>query len=145
LPVETAGSPRDRLWRAGLTVLAGIEREYGVSASGSGDSEPMVDERIRALYRFIAARVSHLLHVKPPVEPSVHLGMRALFNLTFDYLDGLAEGKTTYERRLHARRVTAGKACLNDLWRMQNFMVIHADSLAPPLTAERFGEVLWRL
>jgi hypothetical protein len=145
LPVESGATPRDRLWRAGLTVLAGVEREYGVSVTGAGGAEPTVDERIRALYHFIAARVSHLLHTRPPEERSVPLGMRALFNATFDYLDGLAEGKTPYERRLHARRVTTATACLNDLWRMQNFMVINEGCLAPPLTAERFGEVLWRL
>jgi hypothetical protein len=45
--------------------------------------------------------------------------MRALFNATFDYLDGLAAGETPYERRLHARRSAAARTCLADLWRVQ--------------------------
>jgi hypothetical protein len=123
-------------------VLRGVEQEYGVGAPTR--EEESIDERIAVLYDLIAVRVTQVLHVKMPVERSVRLRMRALYNATFDHLDGLAEGKTPYERRLHARRVAAARMCLADLWRVQNFMSISEHCLAS-LTAERAGELLFRL
>jgi len=97
------------------------------------------------VYKYIAVRVCHVLDVSIPAGPTVHLTMRSLFNAAFAYLDGLREGPTPYERRLHARRVAATTACLADLWRMQNFMAIGEDELKPPLTAEHAGDILFRL
>jgi 1-acyl-sn-glycerol-3-phosphate acyltransferase len=134
----------DRLRRAALAVLRGVEQEYGVGASSRENEKESVDERIAVLYDLIAVRVTQVLRVKMPIDHSVRLRMRALYNATFDYLDGLAEGKTAYERRLHARRVAAARMCLADLWRVQNFMSISEDCLAS-LTAERAGELLFRL
>lgn len=130
---------RERLLRAGLTVLGGIEREYGIAPGGD------IDARIAAVYDAIALRVTQALRVPMPPDPSVRLRMRALFNAAFDYLDALAEGKTFYERRLQARRAATARTCLADLWRVQNFMAIGENSLADPLTVERAGEVLFRL
>jgi 1-acyl-sn-glycerol-3-phosphate acyltransferase len=144
LPSDPSDALADRVRRVGLAVLAGVEQEYGIGPSRGGAPEASVDDRIAALYQLIAARVSGVLHVSPPTTPSVHLGMRAMFNATFDYLDVLAAGRTRYQRHLHKRRVTAARACLNDLWRVQNFMVISEKRLAPT-TAEQLGEALWRL
>jgi 1-acyl-sn-glycerol-3-phosphate acyltransferase len=133
-----------RLRRAGLEVLRGVEREYGLETP-SGDDGPSLNDRIAALYDCIALRVTHILRAKMPADRSVRLRMRALYNATFDYLDGLAAGrKTPYERRLHARRVAAAQTCLADLWRVQNFMSISEDCLVQ-LSAERAGELLFRL
>ncbi len=137
------GTPADRLRAAGMVVLDGIEREYGLQARTGAPGS--VNERIGALYRHITERVARVLHAPPRGEEEVHVGMRALFNAAFDYLDLLANEDTAYERRLHERRVAAAKACLNDLWRIQNFMVISEECLAPPVAVERAGELLWRL
>jgi hypothetical protein len=126
-----------------------VEHEYGVCVStwasqDVGAAEATIDKRIAMLYDCIALRVTHLLNVKMPADASVRLRMRALYNATFDYLDGLAEGRTPYERRLHVRRVAAARTCLADLWRVQNFMSISEDCLTE-LSAERAGELLFRL
>jgi hypothetical protein len=121
-----------------------VEQEYGVGTSTREEEKESIDERIAVLYDLIATRVTNILHVKMPADRSVRLRMRALYNATFDYLDRLAEGRTPYERRLHARRVAAARTCLADLWRVQNFMSISGDCLAS-LTAERAGELLFRL
>jgi 1-acyl-sn-glycerol-3-phosphate acyltransferase len=143
LPAEPSMTLRERVRRAGLAVLAGVEQEYGTDPPDPGDPAASVDARIAALYQLIASRVAQVLHVSPPTS-SVHLGMRSLFNATFDYLEGLAAGRTRYERRLHTRRVAAARACLNDLWRVQNFMVISEEGMSAT-NAERAGEALWRL
>ncbi len=134
-------SVKERLRRAGVAVLIGVEREYGIAAQ----ADAPIDDRIRTVYEHVAGRVAHLLHVTVPARPSVPLTMRALFNAVFDYLDALSAGQSVYERRLHARRVLAARTCLADLWRMQNFMAISEKYLLPPLTAERTGEILYRL
>jgi 1-acyl-sn-glycerol-3-phosphate acyltransferase len=147
LGLPPRGDPKalpDRLLRAGLAVLRGVEQEYGVGASAREEEKESIDERIAVLYDLIATRVTHILHVKMPADRSVRLRMRALYNATFDYLDRLAEGRTPYERRLHARRVAAARTCLADLWRVQNFMSISEECLALR-TAERAGELLFRL
>ena len=147
LPPPTADAQNlpDRLRRTGLVVLAGVEREYGLTPRQGGT----LDARIAAVTEHVAARVAHVLPVRSRIatnrELPVFLRMRALFNATFDYLDGLAEGTTAYERRLHARRLAAARACIADLWRMQNFMVVGEHTLAPPVSDERLGEVLFRL
>jgi hypothetical protein len=142
-PSAPAALP-DRLRRAGLAVLRGVEQEYGIGAPTRENEKESIDERIAVLYDLIAVRVTHTLHVKMPAERAVRLRMRTLYNAAFDYLDGLAEGRTPYERRLHARRVAAARTCLADLWRVQNFMSVSEDCLAS-LTAERAGELLFRL
>jgi len=139
------------LRRAGLVVLDGVEREYGLTPPAGSD----LDERVGAVTEYIVARVAHTLPMQARLPDRVKtlagpdaplpLRMRALFNAVFDYVDGLAEGKTFYERRLHRRRVAAARSCLADLWRMQNFLVITADALNPPAPPERLGEVLFRL
>ncbi|MBM3459670.1 MAG: 1-acyl-sn-glycerol-3-phosphate acyltransferase [Armatimonadetes bacterium] len=134
-----------RLIRAGLVVLAGIEREYALPAPADPADLTEVDGRIAAVFRYGGGRVAEMLHVPFPDQEPVPVGLRILYNHTFDYQAGLAAGKSAYERRLHARRLLAARACLNDLDRLQNFMVIGGRSLAPPVRAERFGEVLWRL
>jgi 1-acyl-sn-glycerol-3-phosphate acyltransferase len=147
LGLPPRGDPKvlpDRLLRAGLAVLRGVEQEYGVGAPTRQEEKESIGERIAVLYDLIATRVTNILHVKMPADRSVRLRMRALYNATFDYLDRLAEGRTPYERRLHARRVAAARTCLADLWRVQNFMSISGDCLAS-LTAERAGELLFRL
>nr|CAA9256869.1 hypothetical protein AVDCRST_MAG63-2215 [uncultured Armatimonadetes bacterium] len=150
LPAEPAAAPLEaRLRRAGLAVLRGVEREYGVTvgvpAPTPSEEAAAIDARIAVLYRYVAERIARTLHVRVPEQPTVHLTMRALFNAAFDYRDGLSDGTGSYERRLHARRLRAADTCLRDLWRMQNFMAIDADCLTPPLTVERAGEVLFRL
>jgi hypothetical protein len=132
---------RERLLRAGKTVLIGVEREYGITSQ----EDMPIDTRIHNVFKHVVGRVAHLLHVTVPARPSVPLTMRALFNAVFDYLDALSEGTSAYERRLHARRVLAARTSLADLWRMQNFMAISEDYLLPPLTSERMGEILFRL
>jgi 1-acyl-sn-glycerol-3-phosphate acyltransferase len=144
LGTDTSVPLPERLRRVGLAVLAGVEHEYGITPSRAGDPEATIDERIAAHYQLITARVAHVLHVPPPAAGSVHLGMRALFNASSDYMEGLRAGRTPYDRRLHVRRATAARACLNDLWRVQNFMVISEKTLTPG-TAEQLGELLWRL
>ncbi len=142
LPTDPDRDLAVRLYEAGMAVLSGVEREYGLVPPSADAS---ADARIAALYRQIGARVAAVVHVPAPETGPVHLGMRALFNAVFDYMDGLATGATPYEHRLHERRLVAVQACLNDLWRVQNFMAISGDYLAPPVTPERLGEVLWRL
>lgn len=145
LPAAIGLDLRDRILRAGFCVLAGVEREYGVHTLGPDGAPAAADDRIHALNKFITERVAHTLHVRVPEELTTPNRMRLLFNATYDYLDGLKAGRTAYERRLHSRRLTAARACLNDLWRLQNFMVISADYLPHPLIAERLGELLYRL
>lgn len=138
---DLRGPIPERLWRAGLAILTNIEREYGIP-DATGRS---ADDRIAALANFISGRVSGALNIREPSATGIPIKMRALFNATFDYLDALAEGESSFQRQLYGRRQLAVKACLKDLWRMQNFMTISEASLAPPITAERAGEVLWRL
>jgi len=163
LPARANDALADRLRRACLVVLDGVEREYGLRRAepawsrALGHADEVSDElppgalnaRLLAVTARIAARVRQVVPVASGVAHDetapLPLRMRALFNATFDYLDGMAEGKTFYERRLHARRITAARACLADLWRLQNFMVFGEGTLAPPLSLERLGEVLFRL
>jgi 1-acyl-sn-glycerol-3-phosphate acyltransferase len=138
----------ERLLRAGQAVLAGVEREYGIPASHGASFET----RVERLYRYMVGRVAAALNVRAPQPYPVHLAMRALFNAAFDHRATLAApggatpgGAVPYERRLHARRAAVAGVCLADLWRVQNFMAIGEDYLQPPLTAERAGEILFRL
>jgi 1-acyl-sn-glycerol-3-phosphate acyltransferase len=95
LPPPTADAQNlpDRLRRTGLVVLAGVEREYGLTPRQGGT----LDARIAAVTEHVAARVAHVLPVRSRIatnrELPVFLRMRALFNATFDYLDGLAEAQ----------------------------------------------------
>lgn len=139
------GTLADRLVYAGVAVLEGIEREYAFPPEPRRIEAAALDARIATLYRHIGQRVARVVNVPFPQEEPVPVGMRMLFNATFDFQDALAEGESRYARRLHRRRTGAARTCLHDLWRLQNFMVISGDCLAPPVSAERFGEVLWRL
>jgi len=140
-PPPANAAPRDRLLRAGLAVLGGVEREYAVQPPAGASP----DERIAALFDYIAERTAHVLHVSVRAAPTVSLTLRALFNAAFDYVDGLEPGTSAYEKRLHERRALTARACLADLWRVQNFMAISEESLRAPLTVERAGEILFRL
>jgi hypothetical protein len=122
-------------------VLEAVEREYGLGASQNA----ALDDRIRGVADYVFLRVAHALSTQVPPSPHLHLQMRAMFNAAFDYLEGLSDRGSAYERRLHERRLRIGRACLADLLRMQNFMVISEASLGTPGHAEQVGEVLFRL
>jgi 1-acyl-sn-glycerol-3-phosphate acyltransferase len=135
----------DRLWRAALTVLSGVEREYGLEQPTGDGPGRNVDDRLRSLHQRIAARVAQILPMELCPERPVRLGARELFAATSDYLEGLVEGQTPYDRRRQARQVAAARACLKDLSRLQNLTVTLQDRPTPPMEPERFGELLWHL
>jgi len=131
----------ERVRRAAMEVLAGVESEYGFRPP----AEATLDERVARLQEYIVQRAAQVIQVEPPRETAVHLRLRTMCNRVYDYLHHLDDGLTAYQRRLDGRREVAVRGCLNDLERLQNFMAVSEDYLAPPHTQERLGEIIARL
>src|SRR5207302_302580 len=130
-----------RLRRIGEQVLGRMEREFGLKAA-TGAS---LNERIAAAKSHVMDRVAREVEVERPRGIPLAEQMRFLFNEVYRFADEFAEEPGDYGRRQHGRRLAVAAPLLEDLRRLQNFLVVTDGYVAERMTGERFLDVIGRL
>jgi 1-acyl-sn-glycerol-3-phosphate acyltransferase len=130
-----------RLRRVGEQVLGRMEREFGLKAAAGAS----LNDRITAAKNHVMDRVSRAVGVERDQDASLAEQMRFLFNEVYRFADEFAEEPGDYAHRQHGRRLTAAAPLLDDLRRLQNFLVVTDGYVANQMTGERFLDVIGRL
>jgi 1-acyl-sn-glycerol-3-phosphate acyltransferase len=130
-----------RLRRVGLHVFGRMEREFGLKLP----PDVPLNERIAAAKTHVLDHVSREIGVERPHDLPLADQMRFLFNAVYQFADEFAEEPGDYGQRQHARRLAAAAPLLDDLRRLQNFLVVTDGYVAERMTGERFLDVIGRL
>jgi hypothetical protein len=130
-----------RLRAVGMQVLSQMEREFGLKPEDGA----ALAERIAAAKTHVLDRVAREAGVERPGDLSLAEQMRFLFNAVYEFAGEFADEPGEYGRRQHLRRLTAAAPLLEDLRRLQNFLVVTDGYVAERMTGERFLDVIGRL
>ena len=130
-----------RLRCVGERVLARMELEFRIRPVPGAE----LSERIAAAKEHVLDRVARQGGVARPSHLPLSEQMRALFNAVYEFADEIADAPDEYGRRQHARRVTAARPLLQDLRRLQNFLMVTDGYVAERMSGERFLDVISRL
>jgi 1-acyl-sn-glycerol-3-phosphate acyltransferase len=141
LPTPAGDSAYLRLRRVGVQVLGRMEREFGLKMP----PDAPLNERIAAAKTHVLDHVAREIGVERPRDEPLADQMRFLFNGVYQFADEFAEEPGVYGQRQHARRLAAAAPLLEDLRRLQNFLVVTDGYVAEHMTGERFLDVIGRL
>jgi 1-acyl-sn-glycerol-3-phosphate acyltransferase len=130
-----------RLRRVGVHVLGRMEREFGLKLP----PDAPLNERIADAKAHVLDHVAREIGVDRPRDLPLADQMRFLFNAVYQFADEFAEEPGDYGQRQHARRLAAAAPLLEDLRRLQNFLVVTDGYVAERMTGERFLDVIGRL